>query len=408
MQLSTQTLSILSLSSILCASSFAHSLGAPKKIPILSDPFLLGVAKIVSLNTQDDIKVSYAEVTPDELSRLQNVAHDYHRCGGFERLNSAADAEAKFSTLRAQKVTSLKFSKLGQSLGLEKREMIEKAVSKVNEADLVSFVTWFSSYPTRFNKNSTANTPVNALKDKIAALITSATPSWVATHVSVSSLSHRATPQNSLRLHIEGSTRPNEIVALGAHLDSISWNGQAPGADDNASGSSNIFETAQILLSQVNPPERSIDFFWYAGEESGLLGSAEIAKTYKTEKKDVIGVLQLDMTLFAGEGEGTIGSMTDFTSPWLREVLLELNQLYVGAKFVSDQCGYGCSDHASWFSQGYPTVMPFEAAFDTMNHNLHTSHDQIDGQSNFKHSAYFSRLAVSFAMELGNSTIRQP
>ena len=151
-----------------------------------------------------------------------------------------------------------------------------------------------------------------------------------------------------------------------------------------------------------------MDFFWYAGEESGLLGSAEIAKTYKANKQNVIAVLQLDMTLFPGAGELTIGSMTDFTSAWLRDYLKAINPIYLKAQISEDQCGYGCSDHASWFRQGYPTLMPFEATMNSMNEDLHTPQDVITPKSSFSHSVMFTKLALVFAMDLANSDIHQP
>ena len=181
----------------------------------------------------------------------------------------------------------------------------------------------------------------------------------------------------------------------------------APGADDNASGSANLLETLRIIANQKRP-ERSIEIFWYAGEESGLLGSAEIAKDYKAKNKDVIGVLQLDMTLYPGNGEFVMGSMTDFTSAWFRSYFENLNGLYTKAKIVTDKCGYGCSDHASWDKQGFPALMPFEATMNSMNENIHTARDTIDSNSNFAHSAMFSKVAVAIALDLGNSTLREP
>jgi leucyl aminopeptidase len=182
---------------------------------------------------------------------------------------------------------------------------------------------------------------------------------------------------------------------------------QAPGADDNASGSANLIEALRIMLAQPQP-QRSIDFFWYAGEEQGLLGSAEIAKTYKAQKADVIAVLQLDMTLYPGAGESIIGSMNDFTSAWLRDYLKAMNDTYLHAQIVDDKCGYGCSDHASWNRQGYPALMPFETTFRGMNHNIHTAKDVITPDSNFRHSMLYTKIALVMAMDLGNSDARQP
>lgn len=44
-----------------------------------------------------------------------------------------------------------------------------------------------------------------------------------------------------------GTTRPNEIVLIVGHLDSIPSSGPAPGADDNASGSTAMMVGAELF-----------------------------------------------------------------------------------------------------------------------------------------------------------------
>jgi len=100
--------------------------------------------------------------------------------------------------------------------------------------------------------------------------------------------------------------------------------------------------------------------------------------------------------------------MADFTSAWLRDYLRGLNDLYIRARIIDDRCGYACSDHASWHRNGYPALMPFEASKRNMNRDIHTNRDVINNRLSFKHSAMFSRIAIAFAMDLGNSKIRSP
>ncbi|MEK6556039.1 MAG: M20/M25/M40 family metallo-hydrolase, partial [Bdellovibrionota bacterium] len=282
---------------------------------------------------------------------------------------------------------------------------IVASTEKVDENNIRTWIQWFSAFPTRHHAAPTNNDHVTQLKTKIEAMLAGSTLKYT-----VETVDHQRTRQKSLRVHIEGSQRPSEIVVLGGHFDSINGsfmgNKAAPGADDNASGSSSLLEALRVL--SMNPqPQRTVEFMWYAAEEVGLWGSAEIAASYKSQAKDVVAVLQLDMTMFPGDGELTIASMSDFTSAWLRGLLLEVNRLYIGANINDDKCGYGCSDHASWSRQGYPALMPFESSMSTMNRNIHTAQDVINSQSNFKHAAAFSKIAVALAMQLGNSTLRE-
>ena len=69
-----------------------------------------------------------------------------------------------------------------------------------------------------------------------------------------------------------------EIVILSAHQDSVNqwnpWFGRSPGADDNGSGSTTIWEVLSVLVeSGYIPEKRNLEFHWYSAEEGGLLGT---------------------------------------------------------------------------------------------------------------------------------------
>ncbi len=66
----------------------------------------------------------------------------------------------------------------------------------------------------------------------------------------------------------------DDVVMAGAHLDSVV---EGPGANDNASGSAAVLETALRLGSTPRVPHRVRFAFWGA-EEDGLVGSAEYVR----------------------------------------------------------------------------------------------------------------------------------
>lgn len=380
--------------------------------PILADLKDLRALNIPVMAKDEYAEVGYTVVTPEMQYRIQEYSHKVGKCGGFEDLsNESHFAETGFTAL-LENLSSLKAKDETYARGpframaLVKDARIEAATNEVSEKNLQDYVMWLSSFPNRNNRAPQPNIHVDEMKQRLEAMLSSS-----ALPHEVSLIDHTSTKQKSIRVRLIGSEKPNEIVVLGGHLDSInnSWGGgnSAPGADDNASGSANLIEALRIMSTKAQP-KRTVEFFWYAGEESGLLGSAEIAKQYKAENKDVIGVLQLDMTLFPGSGEFVMASMTDFTSAWLRDYVKEINTVYLGIQIIEDKCGYGCSDHASWYRQGYPTVMPSESTMRAMNSNIHTSRDVVGPTSNFRHSAVYAKLAVVFGMDLGNSSARQP
>lgn len=401
------------LATSVCFVSVAVQANSPKTVPkvVLADLSLLQSLGIEPLISSDISSVAIAQLTEREELNLSRRTHSMGRCGGYEVLDEIPTQESGKNLLynlvrQQEKSFRLLAGEFLPTLTFDPR--IEAAVADLSTANLQTTVSWMSNFPTRYNKLAQPNAHVEALKSRLEALLSGVALPWQITLVS-----HVKTPQKSLRLRFQGSQRPEEVVVLGAHFDSInsgggffpSPNARSPGADDNASGSANLLEAIRVFVMQ-GQPQRSVEFFWYAGEESGLLGSAEIAKEYKTQGIDVVGVLQLDMSLYAGQGRYVFSSMTDFTSEWLRSYLLQINDLYIKATITEDRCGYGCSDHASWFRQGYATLMPFEANMKSMNSRIHTERDVVDASSDFDHSGVFSKIALVFAMDLGNSLQR--
>lgn len=379
--------------------------------PILADLKDLRALNIPVMAKDEFAEVGYAVVTPKMQQKIQEYAHANGKCGGFEDLSQEAQNltggfNALLGNLASLKQKNELYDRAPfKALVAPQNEALSAAITEISIDNMKATVQWLSSYPDRYNRSAQPNVHVDDLKVKLEAMLADSKIPY-----EVSLIDHTSTKQKSVRVRLTGSEKPNEIVVLGGHLDSInqSWgSGKAPGADDNASGSANLVEALRIVSHKAQP-KRTVDFFWYAGEESGLLGSAEIAKKYKAINADVVGVLQLDMTLFPGSGELVIGSMTDFTSAWLRDYLKSANGNYIGARIVEDQCGYGCSDHASWHRQGYPTIMPFESKMNDSNSNIHTTRDLVTKDSSFNHSAAYTKIALLFAMDLANSTARQP
>jgi acetylornithine deacetylase/succinyl-diaminopimelate desuccinylase-like protein len=75
---------------------------------------------------------------------------------------------------------------------------------------------------------------------------------------------------------LPGVVNPDEIHVIGAHYDSINTAGAAepaPGANDNASGTSGVLEIARLVAESGIRFEATIHFVAFAAEEVGLVGS---------------------------------------------------------------------------------------------------------------------------------------
>jgi acetylornithine deacetylase/succinyl-diaminopimelate desuccinylase-like protein len=97
---------------------------------------------------------------------------------------------------------------------------------------------------------------------------------------------------------LKGSEDPDRLYVTGGHYDSrnsnpIDYQGDAPGAVDDASGVAVSLELARIFATYK--PKASIAFTAFAGEEQGLLGAENLAQTYKNNSVNVAGMINLDM-----------------------------------------------------------------------------------------------------------------
>jgi leucyl aminopeptidase len=150
-------------------------------------------------------------------------------------------------------------------------------------------------------------------------------------------------------------------------------------------------------------PKKTVQFMAYAAEEVGLLGSREIALSYRKAQKKVIGVMQLDMTLFKGTPDKDILLISDYTSKAQNAFLGKLIDEYVKVPWGFSKCGYGCSDHASWSSMGYAASFPFETTMDDHNSHIHTKDDTLDSVGGTaEHAVGFTKLGAAFVVEMSN------
>src|ERR1700734_909993 len=145
---------------------------------------------------------------------------------------------------------------------------------------------------------------------------------------------------------IRGSQKPDEIVILGAHLDS--WD-LGEGTTDNGTGSMVVLEAARALQKLGLQPKRTIRFVLFSGEEQGLVGS----RAYVTAHKDEL--LKISAALIHDTGTGKVISISLMRNYQDREVMdkvvAPLHSL--GLLELSERWMTG-SDHASFEEAGVP------------------------------------------------------
>lgn len=165
---------------------------------------------------------------------------------------------------------------------------------------------------------------------------------------------------------IKGSEKSDEVVILGAHLDS--WD-LGTGVTDNGTGSMVVLEAARAIAQSGVTPKRTIRFILFSGEEEGLLGSAAYAAQHAAEADKIQAVLVLDNGTGMITGQALQGR-PEFQQLWV-DLLAPVTSL--GAKTVRD-ANKGGTDHLSFIPYGVPG---FNFDQETRGYN-HTHHSQVD------------------------------
>lgn len=337
------------------------------------------------LAAHDDVAV--LAIDEAALEPLTEAMHEQHaRCGGYMVHDSLEDALA--APIRALDGPPVDYT-------LTRGEVVRAVLPMIEARQIRGTIERLSSMKNRYYRSPTGAQASQQLRDQWQSFTTR-------TDVTIDLVDHGYV-QPSVVMTIPGTARPDEVVIIGGHIDSIAaggTNSNAPGADDDASGIATLTEVARVLLAGEVRPQRTLQFMAYAAEEVGLRGSLKIAADYKKRGVKVVGVLQLDMTNYQGS-ERDIWLIADHTDAGQNAFLGRLIDAYVGATWAYDACGYACSDHASWTRNGFRASMPFEARFRDSNRSIHTRKDTLErSDNNVTHAVKFARLAAAYAIEL--------
>jgi len=117
---------------------------------------------------------------------------------------------------------------------------------------------------------------------------------------------------------IEGSERPEEVVIIGAHLDS--W-GLGTGANDNGCNVAMMIDIARQMIKLDIKPKRTIRFALWNGEELGLYGSMAYTKQYESQLDNHIMAMSVDIGsgpitgFFTGGRPDVLESTNKITDP---------------------------------------------------------------------------------------------
>ncbi|HEY6192453.1 MAG TPA: M28 family peptidase [Bacteroidota bacterium] len=226
------------------------------------------------------------------------------------------------------------------------------------------------------------------------------------------------------------SQAPERIFLISGHYDSrisdaLDSTGEAPGADDDGSGTALVLELARVMSKYQF--RATIVFAAFAGEEQGLLGSTEAARAASSGGWRLEGVLNNDIVGSSRGGDGRIESTSvrifseayspadtgaafrrrnqlglenDGGSRALARYVKETGELFVPNFAVTmiyrgDRFLRG-GDHSSFHARGFPAVRLTESAenFDHQHQNVRSERDRAYGDlPEFVDAGYCARVA---------------
>jgi carboxypeptidase Q len=203
---------------------------------------------------------------------------------------------------------------------------------------------------------------------KLARLVAAA-PGRVRVKLSLPNEIGGPVEQENVVGEIRGYEKPDEIVILGAHLDS--WE-LGTGALDNGCNAALVIEAARAIKTTGLVPKRTIRFILFSGEEQGTIGSFAYVKSHSAELDKIRGVIIFDSG--SGRVPGySLGGRRD-TEAGLRQILKPLEAW--GATQHTTDASFG-TDNFDFLLEGVPT---FVANQEISNYlaNYHAASDTFD------------------------------
>jgi Zn-dependent M28 family amino/carboxypeptidase len=205
-------------------------------------------------------------------------------------------------------------------------------------------------------------------------------------------------PSANVIAEVRGATHPDEIVLLGAHLDS--WD-LGTGAIDDGAGVAIVTAAAKLIAGQPRRPARTVRVVLFANEEFGLSG----ARAYATAHADELPhhVLAIEADLGAAKTWAFRATASQTGVAFLRSLAPDLQPLGI---VWEDRPALGGAD----LSPLVPARVPFADLFQDaseyfdIHHTADDTLDKIDPSSLAQNVTAYALLAWRVAdsdVELG-------
>ncbi|TKB45418.1 M20/M25/M40 family metallo-hydrolase [Thalassotalea mangrovi] len=194
---------------------------------------------------------------------------------------------------------------------------------------------------------------------------------------------------------ITGSQYPEQIVALGAHLDS--WD-VGTGAVDDGLGMAMMMAATSHISNLPERPKRTIRVILFAGEEVGLLGAKEYVNVHKDKLKNHV---------IAAEWDFGLGRIYEFKTGVGAEALAGVREFAqqlapLGVSFNPVNNAQGQSDMSLVTKEGVPAARfaPDGSTYFDVHHTMNDTLDKVNPDDLRQNTAVYTMFAY-FAAQTG-------
>jgi hypothetical protein len=210
---------------------------------------------------------------------------------------------------------------------------------------------------------------------------------------------------HNLAAEIPGKSRPDEIVVVGAHYDTVSW---SPGANDNGSAVAALLELSRLFSTKST--SRTVRFVAFTNEEPPFfktrsMGSLVYAKECREKKENIAAMVCLEtigyyrderktqkypfpLSFFypdKGNFIAVVGNLRSkpLVKSFARSFMEESDFPVECAATFGFITGIDWSDHWSFWRCGYPAIMITDTALFRYPyyHSSQDTPDKIDYRS---------------------------
>ncbi len=203
-------------------------------------------------------------------------------------------------------------------------------------------------------------------------------------------------PTANIVATLKGTENPELVYVISSHFDSRA---EGPGADDDASGTAALLETARVLAK--HPLPATVIFASMTGEESGLLGSREFVRRVKDSLK-VVGVLNNDMIGWANDDR--LDNTIRYSNPGIRDIQHAAAMQFTNL-ITYDAYYYKSTDAASFYDV-YGDIVGGIGSYPVLgNPHYHMPHDFLEYE-NHQLIAETAKTTVASIMRIASSPSR--